>query len=244
MGFWLGGAIFCWKCPWCPHWLFGPGQASKCENQKDLALTKLRSHWWVLAIWKYIMKYFFCQNPSELMVAILKKVDGKIKIWKKTFDCLQKSVFLLADCKIWDYRNKSLNYANIGAILHKSPWMHQVRKVKLWTLNITFLSNNSINFTIEMPIIAQSNAISQPRTMVIEIEHTIVADGTMSGEIRDFSDFTSFYDERGGRKMQQVKQYLSLIGWPRMLITRVLGCAHSSRWKKGSEKRFYNIIEQ
>ena len=72
--------------------------------------------------------------------------------------------------------------------------------------------------------------------MVIEIEHAIVADGTMPGEVGHFRVVIVPYDDRGGRKMQHVKQYLSLIGCPRMLTTRVLGCDHSSRWKKGSGK--------
>lgn len=37
-----------------------------------------------------------------------------------------------------------------------------------------------------MPIVAQSDAISQPGAMVIEIEHAIVADGAMPEEVGHF----------------------------------------------------------
>ena len=33
---------------------------------------------------------------------------------------------------------------------------------------------------VEMAIITQSNAIAQPRTMMVKIQHTIVTNGTMT----------------------------------------------------------------
>jgi hypothetical protein len=79
---------------------------------------------------------------------------------------------------------------------------------------------------------------------MIKIEHTIVTNGAMSNRRGKIGKvymvlnriFNVNYDERGGRNIQQVKQYLSFIGCPRMVTTLVLGWAHSSFWKNGSKK--------